>query len=232
MNKYELIGQFSCVLFTVAYLVKDIIWLRAISIIGSAGFIIFNYYFPPKPIWLAIHWNSIWIAINSIHFFILIKERLFVDFTQEERELHDSLLPTLSAVEFKKILSQSKWQTLRKGEFILKKDDSLNSLMYIHKGSMNVFHGLVKTDVLKDGDFIGQLTFVTREYDSISLSAIVALEDIRIVRWSYKELHNLTDKYMSIRVALLSVLAVNMSGKLTKCFFNCKEKQLLEKNEK
>ncbi len=119
------IGQISCVLFTVAYLVKDIIWLRAISIIGSFGFIIFNYYFPPEPIWLVIHWNTLWIAINSVQLLILIKERVFVNLTPEERGLHDSLLPTLSALEFDKILSCSKWRTVPKGEFIIKENDPL-----------------------------------------------------------------------------------------------------------
>ena len=230
MDLITFIGQISCVLFTIAYLVKDIIWLRAISIIGSVGFIIFNYYFPPKPIWLAIHWNSIWVLIHSIHLFILITERFFVQFSQVERELHDSLLPTLSAAEFKKVLSCSTWRNLRKGDFILKEKDPLCSLMYIHKGSMNVFHGQKKADVLKEGDFIGQLTFVTGEFDSVSSSAVVALEDVRILLWSYEELHKLIDKYVSIRVALLSVLAVNMSGKLSACFLNCKAKRSLEES--
>ncbi|MCP3684007.1 MAG: cyclic nucleotide-binding domain-containing protein [bacterium] len=106
----------------------------------------------------------------------------------------------------------------------------LDFLFYIHKGSMSVFHGTVKTDVLKEGDFIGQLTFVTREFGLTSLSEIVALDDVRIIQWQHKKLHEVIDKYISIRVALLSVLAVNMSGKLTECYVNCKEWQMLQES--
>jgi len=66
------------VLFLGAYLIRDILWLRSLTIIG--GLALFPYYVwgNPTPLYEPIAWNTVFILINAIQIFRLLRERLYV----------------------------------------------------------------------------------------------------------------------------------------------------------
>ena len=50
-------------IYLCAYLVKDILWLRVLTVV--AGLVLLGYYaWMPAPVWLAIVWNIVFTAIN------------------------------------------------------------------------------------------------------------------------------------------------------------------------
>jgi len=85
-------------------LVKDILWLRLLTVLACIAGIIFNYFVPATPLWVIIYWNLLFLAINIVQIGIIMKERSEVDFTEEEKELHETLFKNFAPFEFMKLL--------------------------------------------------------------------------------------------------------------------------------
>ena len=52
--------------------------------------IFYNYFIPVEPMWLAINWNIVFVAVNLYHIAVIIYEKRPVDMTDKEKELYDS----------------------------------------------------------------------------------------------------------------------------------------------
>lgn len=74
----NIFGHLAFVLIVFSFLVKDILWLRVISIIASIAGIVYNYFVPAAPLWLVINWNLVFIAINIVQIGILLREKMSV----------------------------------------------------------------------------------------------------------------------------------------------------------
>lgn len=85
MEYGTLFGHLAFVLIAFSFLVKDILWLRCISIIASIAGIVYNYVAPSTPLWLVINWNLVFIAINTVQIALLIRERMGIEFTDSPR---------------------------------------------------------------------------------------------------------------------------------------------------
>src|SRR5205085_5192255 len=103
-------GHLASVLTMLAYLLKDILWLRLLTILSCVAGIAFNYFVPATPLWTVIYWNVLFAIINIVQIAIIIKERSGVHFTEEEKELHDTLFKNFAPFEFMKLMRIAKWR--------------------------------------------------------------------------------------------------------------------------
>ena len=55
MNIATLAGLLAFGLIAFSFLVKDIFWLRIVSILASLFSVFYNFYIPADPMWLAIN---------------------------------------------------------------------------------------------------------------------------------------------------------------------------------
>jgi hypothetical protein len=74
MNLASIAGHLAFGLIAFSFLVKDILYLRIISILASLFSVFYNYTIPSDPMWLAINWNFVFIAVNLYHVAVLIYE--------------------------------------------------------------------------------------------------------------------------------------------------------------
>ena len=116
MNYFEFATHIASVLTLLAYLVKEMLWLRFLTILASVAGIIFNYFVPATPLWAVIWWNVVFIIINVVQIMIIFKERSNVTFTEEERELYETLFKDFEPFEFMKLLRIGTWLEARKGQ--------------------------------------------------------------------------------------------------------------------
>ena len=77
MNIATISGHLAFGLIAFSFLVKDILYLRVVSILASLFSVFYNYTIPEEPLWLAINWNFIFIAVNVYHVAILIYEKKY-----------------------------------------------------------------------------------------------------------------------------------------------------------
>src|SRR6266513_2463080 len=100
----HLAGHLASLLTMAAYLLKDILWLRLLTILSCFAGIAFNYFVPATPLWQVIGWNILFAVINIVQVAIIIKQRSGVRFTEEEKELHATRFKNLELYELMKLM--------------------------------------------------------------------------------------------------------------------------------
>ena len=67
MDISTIVGHLAFGLIAFSYLVKDIMYLRVLSIVASSFGMFFNYTVPAEPMWLPIGWNALFVFVNLYH---------------------------------------------------------------------------------------------------------------------------------------------------------------------
>src|SRR5439155_3696640 len=153
----QLAGHLASILTMAAYLLKDILWLRALTILSCFAGIAFNYFAPATPLWTIIYWNVLFAIINVVQVAIIIKQRSGVRFTEEEKELHDTLFKNFAPFEFMKLMRVGKWLEAKQGQILATEKKPLDSVMLIYNGMVGVETDGKEVAKLKDGNFIGEV---------------------------------------------------------------------------
>jgi Popeye protein conserved region len=212
MSIYELAGHVAFALIAISYLVKDILWLRLLSVVASVAGIAYNYLVPATPLWLVIYWNILFLTINIVQIVIIVKERREVSFTDEEKELYETLFKSFAPFEFMKLLRVGRWLVAEKNRVMAVEREQLNDVMLIYNGLVSVEVGGKTVAYLKDGSFIGEISFIT---GGLATATVKALEQTRYISWSKEDLRQLLNRNPSMRFAMQTVLSTDLTKKLT-----------------
>jgi hypothetical protein len=208
---WHMTAHIASLLTVAAYLLKDILWLRLLTILSCVAGIAFNYFVPATPLWTVIYWNVLFAIINIVQIAIIIKERSGVHFTEEEKELHDTLFKKFAPFEFMKLMRIAKWREAKQGETLSIEKQQLDSVMLIYNGLAAVETNGEEVAKLKDGNFIGELSFITGGAASATVRAIMPT---RYVSWPKESISQLLNRNPSMRFAMQSILNTDLSKKL------------------
>jgi hypothetical protein len=216
MDYIALIGQLSghlaSILTMLAYLLKDILWLRVLTIFSCFAGIAFNFIVPATPLWTVIYWNILFAVINIVQVGIIIKQRSGVTFTDEEKELHDTLFKNFAPFEFMKLMRIGQWLEAKQGDVLATEKKPIDSVMLIYNGHVSVEAGGKELARLTDGNFIGEVSFITGGEAS---ATVKALEPTRYIAWPKKEISQLLNRNPSMRFAMQALLSTDLSKKLS-----------------
>lgn len=211
MATLVLIQNLTYVLNAASYLVRDILFLRYLSIGGSCASITFNSLAFTTPQWLPIFWNSVFIAVNLVQLVILYVERRRVVFSERERELYETVFRNFTPVEFMKLLRVGGWKEATAGEVIAREGQQLPEVMMLYNGQASVtVSGKVVAQV-KDGHLIGEMSFLTEEPAS---ATVTAATPIIYLAWPKRELRKLLERNPTMRLNLHGVIGTDMAHKL------------------
>jgi CRP-like cAMP-binding protein len=213
MNYFEFATHIASVLTLLAYLVKEMLWLRFLTILACIAGIIFNYFVPATPLWAVIWWNVVFIIINVVQIMIIFKERSNVSFTEEERELYETLFKDFAPFEFMKLLRIGTWREARKGQALTVEAQPLDSIILIYNGLVSVEIGGQQVRQMKDGSLIGEISFIT---GGPATATVVALEPTRYMAWPKDEMRSLLNRNPSMRFAMESVFSKELIKKLAR----------------
>jgi hypothetical protein len=211
MDYFQYTTHIASILTLLAYLVKDILWLRLLTIFACIAGIIFNYFVPATPLWAVIYWNVIFIVINAVQILIIIKERSDVSFTDEEKELYETLFKSFAPFEFMKLLRLGKWLEAKKGQFLAVEQKPLDSVMLIYNGLVSVETKGREIAQMKDGSLIGEISFIT---EGTATATVRALEKTRYLSWSKEDMHDLLNRNPNMKFAMEKVFSTELSKKL------------------
>jgi Popeye protein conserved region len=172
------------VLYLASYLVKDILWLRVLTVV--AGVLLIPYYFmQPMPLWPAIAWSGVFLAVNVVQIKILLLERRPVRLAPDELRLYELVLHNLSPRQFARLLRAGHWEDVAVGERVIERGKPLERLIVVFSGSLAVEVEGRQKAALKVGHFAGEMSFVTGEVPSAD---VFAREKARIFVWKSPEL--------------------------------------------
>lgn len=198
------------VLYLCSYLVKDIFWLRALTVV--AGLVLLAFYaLQPTPVWAAIAWNVLFTVINVVQLVLLFLERRPVALGEREQRLYRLVFRSLTPREFVKLLAVGRWEEARTDERLVQSGQALERIMVILAGRTAVRAGDKEIAKLGEGQFVGEMSFLTGQTPT---AEVVALEPTRYVAWPTRDLSHFLKTNPALRAAIQMVIGTDLVGKL------------------
>ena len=213
MNIATLAGHLAFGLIAFSFLVKDIFWLRIVSIAASLFSVLYNYIIPAEPMWLAINWNFVFIAVNLYHIAVILYEKREVKMDDKNQELYDTLFKEMTPVEYLKISRAAKWELVKAGQRIITQGMPVPDLYLIYNGTVDVLVDNEQIAELKDGEFVGEMSFLT---EKVATATCKVKYDAQCLVWKQKEFKELLKRNPSLYFTIQSVLSSQVSDKLVK----------------
>jgi hypothetical protein len=206
----NVIDHLANLIFLGAYWVKDILWLRLLSILGSLVVIPF-YLLRPEPLWPPIMWSCVFISVHALRAWGIVKERRPVAFTGDEQLLYEKTFSTLSPQQFKRLLAIGEWQDLERGHVLHYTGDPPDSLEAVVRGELEARrHGRMLGHA-RPGDLVG-LASVLRS--SPELYDATVTQPARVMRWRRADLQKFAGADESLTSALRKIAGAALAEKL------------------
>ena len=204
MNIAVIAGHLAFGLIAFSFLVKDILWLRLVSILASSFSVFYNWVIPAEPMWLAINWNFVFISLNLYHIAILIYEKRPIKMAPKDKELYETLFKDLSPVEYLKITKIANWQKFKAGDTLIRQNHLVTDLILIYNGTVDV---VVKDKIvaqLRDGQFVGEMSFLT---EKSATATCVIKHDTECIMWKQPEFKQLLKRNPSLYYTIQGLLS-------------------------
>ena len=213
MDIASLAGHLAFGLIAFSFLVKDILWLRVVSILASLFSVFYNFYIPADPMWLAINWNFVFIAVNVYHIGVILYEKRAVKMDAKNEELYQTLFKEMTPVEYLKISRVAEWQTIKPGQRLITQGMPVPDLYLIYNGTVDVAIDGEKVAELKDGEFVGEMSFLT---EKVATASCIVKYEAQCLVWKQREFKELLKRNPSLYFTIQSVLSAQVSDKLVK----------------
>jgi hypothetical protein len=198
------------VLYLLSYLVKDILWLRLLTVLG--GLVLLAYFvLQPNPAWTAAAWNTLFFFINIWQIRLLLLERRPVHLRPEEQHLYQLSFRRLTLREFAKVLALGKWQEVAAGTRLVHRDEDLDRVMVIASGRVRIELEGAPVRELPAGCFIGEMSFLTGKRPNAD---VVTIEATRVVAFPRETLRALLSDNVELRAAVQSAIGEDLIAKL------------------
>ena len=211
MNIGDITGHLAFGLIAFSFLVKDILYLRLLSILASVFSIFYNYFIPPEPMMISVFWNGVFIITNLYHIAIIIYEKRPVKMTDKEKELYETMFRGLSPVEFLKIIKVAEWKEFKSPLPIIQQGKLVNDLILIYNGAVDVLVNDKKVAELKDGQFVGEMSFLTEKPATATCKVAHTTE---CLVWKQKEFKDLLKRNPSLYFTIQGLLSEQVSNNL------------------
>ena len=213
MNIATIAGHLAFGLIAFSFLVKDILYLRLVSVLASLFSVFYNYTIPIEPMWLAINWNIVFIVVNIYHIAVLIYEKRPVHMSPKYKELYETMFKDMTPVEFLKITKIADWVHFKEGEVVTQQKHTVDTLNLIYNGTVNVAVDGIKVAELKDGQFVGEMSFLT---EKPATATCIVKHDCECLVWKQHEFKDLLKRNPSLYFTIQSVLSSQLSDSVVR----------------
>ena len=211
MNIATIAGHLAFGLIAFSFLVKDILWLRLVSVLASLFSIFYNWVIPIEPMWIAIGWNFIFILLNLYHIAVIIYEKRPVQMSPKHKELYETMFKGMTPVEFLKITKIADWVHFKSGEVITQQKHAVETLNLIYNGTVDVAVDSKKVAELKDGQFVGEMSFLT---EKPATATCITKHDTELLVWKQEQFKELLKRNPSLYFTIQSLLSAQVSSAL------------------
>jgi hypothetical protein len=211
MNIATIAGHLAFGLIAFSFLVKDILYLRILSILASLFSVFYNFYIPLEPMWLPIGWNLVFVVVNLYHIAVIIYEKRPVQMSPKEKELYETMFRGLTPVEFLKITKVAEWKQFKAPLPIITQGKPVNDLILIYNGMVDILVNDNKVAELKDGQFVGEMSFLT---EKPATATCRVSHNTECLVWPQKDFKDLLKRNPSLYFTIQSLLSEQVSNNL------------------
>jgi CRP-like cAMP-binding protein len=162
---------------------------------------------------VTIAYCSVWILVNSIQLFILLKEKISLRFTERELILYKLSFSVLSKLSYRKLLDIAEWGTAEKDTLLIEEATKIDRLIFITKGIAKVESQNQVKAFISDGNFAGEMSFISNELTTATVTTITPME---YIVWQRDKLFELISKSKEIEEGLSTIFNHDLVKKLSK----------------
>lgn len=160
---------------------------------------------------------AIWIALiviaNAVQLAILISGSKLGNFHNEERQLLDHVLQVEEPSQQRRLLDLLEWRDHEIGDILIREGQAMPPLIYIASGAASVEHGGKVVGVCGAGDFIGDMSIVSGEKAS---ATVTVSNPMRIAQFDRDALVQLSRSTPEIRSAFNAALNRGLAAKVVR----------------
>lgn len=212
LSLVEVVGHLAFLLTAISFYLKDILLLRFLAIISAVVGIGYNYFIPVGPLWLPIFWLGVFTAINAWRIIGILTERYSIRFSDDEKELYETIFRDFSPVEFMKLMRIADWRQAEAGEVFAREGHAVDGLRLLFSGEVSVQRDGQEVGTARDGALIGEMSFIQGGNASATVASTVPC---RYVFWSEGDLRGLLRRNPNIDIAMKHVFSLDLTRKLT-----------------
>ncbi|MEW2919264.1 cyclic nucleotide-binding domain-containing protein [Ruegeria sp. ANG10] len=206
----DLLVNAANVFYLISYSVRDIFWLRVLSVIG-AMILLPYYYLQPAPLWAPIGWNLFFTGINIFWIVRLLLERRPVPFTDTQRHLYEIALRNFSERDAYNLLRMGVAKSVPAGTRLLTQGGPVHSLSLIVDGEIVVEMNGEHVDTLGEGRFLGGTAFLSKDQGFAAPVAVTARTPSRVIEWKMPDLTAELQKQPDLAISIEASLGLEIS---------------------
>jgi hypothetical protein len=199
------------VLYLASYSVRDIFWLRILTVVAALTLLPYYFTCSANPLWEAVAWNTLFIGVNVFQIVLLVRERWPVQLHGMERVVYEKVFYALTPGEFLRLLKIAKWRDLGAGETLVKEGEVVQDLLVLCEGTVAVQKGGRELARLGSGQFIGEMSFLTQDKASAS---VLSSGRTKVLAWEQQALHAYFEKNSEVSFKVRGVLGRDLVRKL------------------
>ena len=129
----------------------------------------------------------------------------------KDKELYETLFKDLSPVEYLKISKVAQWKKYKAGQTITKQTHLVPDLVLVYNGTVDVVVGKKKVAELRDGQFVGEMSFLT---EKPATATCIVKHPCECLVWKQKEFKELLKRNPSLYFTIQSLLSAQVSQNL------------------
>ena len=212
LNIFIILLNCSYTILLGAFLVKDIAWLRRITIVGNLVVLPYYYFYFEAPMWISIFWACTYALINLVMLFQIYLESRPIKLSDIEQKIYELTFKSLEPRIYKKLIDLGSWEELQPEVRLVTRDLVLDSLMLVVEGEAEVVlkHGERRN--IPTGGFIGEQSFITggKTYADVSTGK----EATTILRWNSESLRKYLADKETLKDAVDLIITADLIYKL------------------
>ena len=208
MNNYDIIIHLAYLITFVALSIKDVLFLRIVLSIACFLQVIYQLGFNNNPD-IAV-WNTLFLITNLIQVVKLIKDRAPVKIPDDIVDIYRTKFSHMTHREFLYFWSLGKQKDVTDSTLI-KEGEYQKSLFLILSGNASVSRDGRVIATLHRPEFVGEISFITREPASANVDA---KSKLYYIEWDQEELRRVKAKNSSFWTKLNQCLGEDLARKI------------------
>jgi hypothetical protein len=195
-----------------SYVMRDIKWLRIITIVAMVGdlFVYYNIR-AGSPLWVQFGMSGLIIVINAVMLFFLWQEKQARHFPGDAGWLYEHVFGPLTPGEFRRVLKLGRWSHLQEGEFVLRKGAVVDQVGFVVDGRLDATWGDTLLNTVAPGGLVGEISYLTGKTASADVSAGT---DTRLFVLTHSVLAQIKLERPDLHTKLMYVLGREVAQKL------------------
>ena len=197
-------------LYVVSYMLTSMLWLRVLAIIAAASTFPY-FYFQIEPLWSALFWQTCFLMVNLVNLLILFYSMRAADFDDEEELAYHLKFSHLKPYEVRPIFKYANRLSVGPGQVLLSQGQVNENLYLILTGECRVMKNDTEVAVLRQGQFAGELSFLS---DHEVSADVVATRETTLMLWNKSGLAPLFKRQALYEGYFHSLCSIDVAGKL------------------